>query len=53
MCPRLVFHLNAKCRDALYQWNARLLSLEEIPLINGNGRAIFGEIFYGRRKSNL
>jgi hypothetical protein len=25
------------CRDALYQWNARLLSVEEIPLIKGNG----------------
>jgi hypothetical protein len=27
------------CRDALYQWNARLLSLEEIPLIKCKGGA--------------
>jgi hypothetical protein len=29
--------LTVMCRDALYLWNARLLALEEIPLIRGNG----------------
>ena len=31
------------CRDALYQWNAKFLSLEEIPLIKSNGgAAVYG-----------
>ena len=30
-------HFDNHCRDAVYQWNARVLSLEEIPLIKGIG----------------